>query len=219
MSSAYDHEPRSSAGKFLRLTAKDQSVIVRLASEPYREPKVWREGIKAPMEDDKVAALTPDQWVKILRETDYRVSEVYSWAVIDRTDGKARIFSGAPSVYKNIKAYAQMEEWGDPTTYDIKITRTEDPGKNYYTVIAMPDKSFLNEKDQLMVEALDIETDLPNARLTSEDQVDKLGEEFQPSPSDENVDLPADDDFKPKKEDVVIEDIPEGEVSLDDIPF
>lgn len=211
MGNAYDHEPRSNPGMFLRLTSKDQSVQIRLASEPYREPQVWKESGEPPLEDEKTGALTEDQWARIMGDPDYRLSERYSWIVIDRDDGKARLFSGTPSVYKNIKAYAQMDEWGDPTQYDFKITRTEEPGRNYYAVIAMPNKAPITDREALAAEAIDVRTLVPNARLTTDEQIDHISDEYQGTPQTK-VD-------KPVVPDVVITDIGDEPISLDDIPF
>src|SRR5579875_2334418 len=130
----YDFEPTSTRSSFLRLKSKGESVKIRIASKPYREPKVWKEGERAPMKDENAAKLTEEQWARIMGDPDYNVTEVFSWVVIDRKDGQAKIFSGAPSVYKAIGALAKKEEWGDPSGYDIEITRTEQPGPSYYKV-------------------------------------------------------------------------------------
>jgi hypothetical protein len=225
MSNAYDHEPRKTAGKFLRLASKDQSVKIRIATEPYREPVVWLEGRKDPLKAEELSGLSMDQWAKIMGNPDYNVNERYSWGVIDRTDGKARIFSVSPGVYRSVRDYAQdMEDWGDPTQYDFTITRTEEPGRNYYTVKPSPNKSPISERESIMVEDLDIAKELPLARIpseTGEEQVDYISDEYQGRDNaGDGVDEPA---LKPsnkvRKDDVVIEDIGDEPVNLDDIPF
>lgn len=233
MSNAYDRDPKTGSSQFLRLKSKDESVVLRIASEPYREPKVWKLGEQKPMADENAANLTDKQWAAILREADYNVTEVFSWQVIDRADGKAKVFSGTPGVYKKIKAYAEQEQWGDPTEYDIQITRTEEPGPSYYDVMALPDKNELTVPELEAINGLDMSKLLPNARPSNEAQIDDLPEELsgvsaKDSPGKAKARATADkikkqadepEEEEEPEEDVVIEDIGEGPINLDDIPF
>src|SRR5258708_28463629 len=216
--SDYDREPSTGSRQFLRLKSKDDSVIIRVASAPYREPKVWKVGEQKPMADENSARLTEEQWAAIMREPDFNVTEVFSWKVIDRSDGKPKIFSSTPGVYKKFKAYAEMKEWGDPKEYDIKITRTEDPGPGYYDVMALPDKTPLSEAERDAVDSLDITKLLSNARLSSNPQIDDLSEEFT-GPVKKTVSKEPEELEEPEEPDVVIEDIGDGPINLDDIPF
>lgn len=223
--SDYDFEPRSAKSQFLRLKDKGQSVTVRIASRPYREPKVWKEGVNTPLEDEKAAALTPEQWARIMGDPDYNVTEVFSWIVIDREDGQAKVFSTTPGVYKSIKEYAQTEQWGDPQRYDIKITRTEEPGRGYYTVQPFPDKSDLTDKEKAMVEKIDMRSLQANARALNETQLDDISDFLdQNNTPKAEADVPDMEGPKPQPsaeapKDVVIEDIGDEPINLDDIPF
>lgn len=172
----YDFEPKAGKSIFLRLKDKDQKIVVRLASKPYREPKVWKEGVTAPMKDEQVTGLSEAQWVRIMSDPDYNVTEVFHWIVIDREDGNAKIFTSTAGVYKSIKEYAQKEQWGDPTRYDIEITRTEQPGRGYYSVSPYPDKDDLSNDDMQLVEAIDITDKIPNARALTDRQLDDTSE-------------------------------------------
>jgi len=225
MGSAYDHEPRRAPSPYLRLGNKDDSVTIRIASEPYREPKVWlgEPPSAKPVDSVEIALWTPETWADVMRDptTDYNINEAYSWVVIDRSDGRAKVFSGSPSVYKNIKNYATMPEWGDPKEYDIKITRTEDPGRNYYTVMALPNKSALTADEKTLVGALDMSTLSPNARLLTEPQIDAVGNpedhvDVRTFPTIENT-MKHTPGVADKKD--AVAEVSDEPINLDDIPF
>jgi hypothetical protein len=173
----YDFEPKAGKSLFLRLKDKDQVINIRLASKPYREPKVWKtEPGSPPMKDELVSELTEAQWFKIMKNPDYEIKEAFHWLVVDRDDGEVKIFTATATVYKKIKEYAQKPKWGDPTKYDIEVKRTEEPGSGYYSVSPDPDKSDLTDNELFDVRSLKIEEKIPNARLLSEKQVDDISE-------------------------------------------
>lgn len=205
--SDYEFEPREAPSVFLKLKEKGDKILIRLASVPYREPKVWKIDVRPPLETDKMLALTEEQWRQMYREPDYNITETFSWKVIDRESGQAKIFTGTAGIYKNIKKFAEMEAWGDPKTYDLQIERTENPGVNYYAITPLPNKEILSAKEQKLVDELDINDKLPAARKLTEVQVDHIPEmgEDQPAPP-------------PVKEDIVIQNLDEP-INLDDIPF
>lgn len=219
MADDYGRDPRSGSGQYLALKTKDEVVIIRIASAPYREPKVWKEGERKPAANDAVAGYTEAQWAAIMANPDFNVTEVFSWKVIDRADSKPKIFSSTPGVYKKIKAFAQQEQWGDPKTYDIQIKRTEDPGPGYYDVMALPNKTEITEKEQEAVDSLEMTKLSPNARLSSNPQIDDLSDEYTkpkaPDAPEEGTDGPAPE----AEEEIVIEDIGDEPINLDDIPF
>lgn len=221
----YDFEPREAPSVFLTLKNKGDKVLIRIASAPFREPKVWKTDTKEPpMADENVLKLTEDHWRTIYRDPQYTVSEVFHWKVIDREAGIARIFSGTAGVYKQIKKYATMQGWGDPTGYDLQIERTEQPGPSYYQVTAIPDKTPLTESEQKLVDAIDMHEKKPVARKLSEVQVDYIPEMGNPTAEEDSVPPESIDDItKPtpstQKDDVVIEDIGDEPINLDDIPF
>lgn len=218
----YDFEPRQAPSVFLSLKEKGDTVTVRLASSPYREPKVWKEGVRTPMKPDDVTKLTQKYWVAMMRDPEFNIAEVFHWVVIDRDSGQAKIFSSTAGVYKSIKKYAEMDAWGDPRTYDLQVERTENPGPGYYQVTALPNKDLLDDKQQADAAALlvQISEKLPAARKISEVQVDYIDEMDQ---SLDSVTPPEDDKPAPSepKDDIVIEDVTDGStpINLDDIPF
>lgn len=212
--SDYDFEPRKAPSIFLKLTERGDKIKIRLASAPYREPKVWKEGVKTPMKPEDVVNLTQEHWIAMFRDPEFNIAEVFHWVVIDRDSGQAKIYSGTGGVYKSIKKYAEMEDWGDPTTYDLEIERTENPGPGYYQVTALPNKDILDDKHKADAAALliQIKEKLPAARKINETQVDYIDDMDQSAEAEAQV--------KPKpKLDVVIENVEDTAINLDDIPF
>jgi hypothetical protein len=234
--SDYDFEPKSAPSQFIRLKKKGDSTKVRIAGRPYRLPQVWKEGIKAPLDAEEVLKLTAEQWYKILASPDYSVSETFCWAVIDRADNKPRILQASQGVFKSIKEFAADEDWGDPTGYDIKIVRTEEPGRGYYGVTPLPNGKPLTETEKEEVDKLDFNELLPSARPTGEEQIDDKVDAYIEQMANDSDDsspktghdqaeetankLRVKETFKPEeKEDIVIEDISDEPINLDDIPF
>lgn len=172
----YDFEPKTGKSTFLKLKEKGDSIVIRLITPPYREPIIWKEGNNKPLDEEQTANLNEKQWFAFMRDPDYSINESYHWGVIDRSDGIARIFTGTTGIYKSIKEYAQMQQWGDPTRYDIEITRTEEPGRGYYKVTPYPDKSEPTDSEIEGVDNLNIADKKKNARLTSEPQLDDISE-------------------------------------------
>lgn len=199
MQGAYDREPMSAPSKFLKLADKGDNVRLRILSEPFREPRVWVESTKKFIDRDQIGRFTQDDWIGILREPDYTVNEVYHWVVKDRSDNKIKIFSGTAGIYKKIKKYATTEDWGDPQMYDIVVTRTEQPGTNYYTVEAMPNKSTPTDEEFEQALTIDITKEIPIARLNSAPQLDDIDTTDQAvadnSSSDSGIDQISEEDI------------------------
>lgn len=172
--SDYDYEPKAKPSKFLRLKDKGQVVKVRIASKPYRNVKVWKEGIREPMSDEQAAQMDAEAWYKTLADPDSSVTENFVWAVIDREDNQPRYLQATAGIYKSIKEYAAHSDWGDPTSYDITITRTEQPGRGYYSVMPSPNKTILQTGELEKIKTLDFAKDMPNARPVSEKQIDDI---------------------------------------------
>jgi hypothetical protein len=168
----YDYVPKSGSSEFLSLKSKGDSINIRLTGSPVREYKVWREGEKTPIEDEKIAKLDEERIDSLRKEINeatgekkYRVSEQFTWVVIDRDDANsAKVYTGASSVFNKIKAYAQNAKWGDPTKYDFTITRTEQPGTNYYDVMADPSKSELTAAERDDAAQIDLGSIRPFAK-------------------------------------------------------
>lgn len=125
--SGYDYDPVSNS-PYLRLTSKGDKVKIRLVSTP----------------------------IHFTEEYEGKEGEKFAWIVIDRSTGEVKAFKGGVMIYKAIKTYFLDEDWGDPTKYDLTITRTEEKG-NYYTVSPSPKKSDITEEEKKEIEEADID--------------------------------------------------------------
>jgi hypothetical protein len=112
----YDSVPEPSTGIYFRLTSKGQTARLRLVSEPYLFVDHLPDG----------KPLNKAAWIAILKEM-----------VDGKPSKRVVIFQAGPMVLYSVRDLARSEEWGDPTQYDLQITRTEEAGK-YYTVLPMP---------------------------------------------------------------------------------
>lgn len=231
MSDDYDFDPRETPSIYLKLKKQGDKILIRIASPPFREPKVWRMEGGAPLSPTETVKLTEKHWQALYRDPEYNLTEAFHWKVINRETGQAQIFTGTAGVYKHIKKFAETPGWGDPKTYDLAIERTESPGPSYYTVTPMPDKASLSDKEEALIEAIDMDEKLPAARRLSEPQIDHIPEmDDQSVPPEEEKDpvgpghavaKATAHKLKPSKQedDIFIEDIGDETINLEDIPF
>ncbi len=146
----YDYEPKDT-GLYLKLKKKGDRAKIRLTSVP----------------------------IHFQEDFEGKANERFAWVVIDKTDPKdirARAFKAGVMVYKLIKELALNEDWGDPTGYDLTITRTEEQG-NYYTLTPSPNKSPLSDDEKQLVKDADI-----NLQTMFKVDVDKGTKTFGDSP-------------------------------------
>jgi len=119
----YDYSPPTSGGKYLRLKNKGDSAVFRIVSNPC--------SFYANIVDGKTGENLRKQrfgWIVAHKEQDAE----------KKTKITIRGFEAGVGIYLCIKKFAEMEdEYGDPRTYDIKITRTENAG-SYYDVVVLP---------------------------------------------------------------------------------
>ena len=116
--SVYDeHQPKDAGGGlYLRLN-DGETARLRIASEP------------------------------VIYDSEYqgRVSTKYAWVVYNIEKEVAQVFQQSATFFKNLANYAKDPEYGDPTKYDIKVTREGTgtdtvyhitPGRNSYDLSA-----------------------------------------------------------------------------------
>jgi hypothetical protein len=126
----YEHEPADNS-VYLKIEP-NSSARLRLASAPILFVDTFDDGTKA------------DRW---------------GWIVILKTvvDGKpvrtVKAFKAGVMIYKAIRALATNEEWGDPSGYDVTITRTGSGKETKYTVVPSPAKSMTDEEKKLVADA------------------------------------------------------------------
>lgn len=230
----WDRKPREPGSIWLKLKAKGDKIRIRIAASPYREVQIWpseRGGQR--LDQEMVNAFTEGQWVSVMSNPDWNVSEVYYLLVIDRADSQPKIYTTSGAVYGKIRDFATDPEWGNPMGYDITVERTEDPGKSYWKVTPSPMKSELMSSELKLVESL-IDKLSPGALPANSPQPDDIGDNVtaEPLPWDKplgtspgvthtvepSTPLP---EPKPKNQvdDIVIEDLGDEPINLDDIPF
>lgn len=71
----------------------------------------------------------------------------YQSLVIDRGDGVVKILEAGTSVFSQIRDFATDPDYGDPTTYDIKIKKSGSGRETKYSVVAVPNKIPLTEDE------------------------------------------------------------------------
>jgi hypothetical protein len=68
----------------------------------------------------------------------YKVQIGFFYAVLDRADGKAKIFKTKPSIRIALEQFEETDE--DFIDYDYLIVRTQQPGAGYYSMKAVDSK-------------------------------------------------------------------------------
>lgn len=75
------------------------------------------------------------------------ISTKYAWVVWNVEDKTAQIMQLPVTGYRQIAAFAADDDYGDPTQYSFKITRTGTGLETKYNVVPSPKKSSLAELD------------------------------------------------------------------------
>jgi hypothetical protein len=119
--SGYDASAGGSGGLWLRLKEKGEKVRLRLVTPPCRYQDTFEDKVTGVKETKRRVS-----WLAILKE-------VVNGEAVKRVV----IFTNGPMVYGILKDLSEDENWGDPTTYDVTIERTEESGK-YYVVTPLP---------------------------------------------------------------------------------
>lgn len=80
----------------------------------------------------------------------------YAWKVYNHDAEAGMVFQQAVTGYRAIAAYAQDEDWGDPTTYDLKVSR-DGTGKNTkYHITPVPNSKPLTKDQQAKADEVDL---------------------------------------------------------------
>lgn len=115
------------SGGDLYLKLKDgESVKLRIASEP----------------------------VIFTNEFDGKISERFAWVVFNRNENKAQVYAAGKSVYGQIADL--VDEWGEPTTFDVTIKRTGEGLDTRYGVVPSPKSEDLTKEEQEQVANVDL---------------------------------------------------------------
>lgn len=69
----------------------------------------------------------------------------YAWIIWNRDEGKAQILAGGKSIFNQIADL--VDDWGEPTEFDVNIKRTGTMLETRYSVNPLPKSDNLTEKE------------------------------------------------------------------------
>lgn len=242
MDDAWGRKTKEMPSVWLKLKHKDENARVRIGAAPLREINVWpadENAARKPLDAVTQNSLSDGQWMSLMRNPEWRVQEQFVILCIDRADGNAKIMRIAPSAYEKIQNLVNNPEWGDPTSYDITVTRTESPGKAYWDIAPSPNKTILTTAERALIDKLDLAKLLPSALPANVPQPDDIDENTvpEPLPWEHPVPIRATAPLAPpptepetppyvdpgpqpgQVDDTIVEDIGDEPINLDDIPF
>jgi hypothetical protein len=125
------------------------------------------------------------------QEFDGNVTTRYAWVVWNYGEKKAQVFSQGVSVFKQLSDL--VEEWGEPTEYDITIKRTGEMLETRYSVTPSPKSIGLSADDKKACAAVDLLSAV-NGRWLKDFLEDKDNrDEIVPMPSDDDAPLDLND--------------------------
>lgn len=75
------------------------------------------------------------------------ISTKYAWTAWNVAEKKAQVLQLPVTAYRQIAALATDDEYGDPTKYSLKITRTGTGVETKYSVVPSPNKTELKDLD------------------------------------------------------------------------
>lgn len=126
MSIYQTHKP-AGGGDSLFLKLKDgESVKIRIASEP----------------------------AVYVQTFDENVSTRYAWVVFNRNEKRAQVFSQGVSVFRQLADL--VEEWGEPTSFDLTVKRTGEMLETRYSVTPAPKSVDLTPEEQAECDKIDL---------------------------------------------------------------
>lgn len=113
--------PVSNSGVYLRLKSKGDKARIRIASRPLKFTEHYPEKDGKPAKD----------------ATAYGLIVIHKELVNGKPVASVKAFKAGPMIYALLYDLVNNPDWGDPTQYDVEITRTETEGR-YYTVQPLP---------------------------------------------------------------------------------
>lgn len=200
----WDYQPSGGNNLFVQLNKKDDTARVRIIGEVVHADKYW--------DGQRYQNWSEDSGIP-KEESKKR----FMFCVLARNeDGSTsvKLLETGVSLYSKIKAIKKDEEWGDPETYDIRITRTEESPADFYSVAPLPSNAGpITDEEKEMLEKSEWTENRRRLELLL-----GIKKEPQASSGDEELDLEnaPDNDQIDVDEAVGAEDTDNGE---DDLPF
>lgn len=139
----YDAEARAGGGIHFRLRGEERTARLRLVSTALRYTDVFEDKKKG-----ETKQLRRIAWLAILRE-----------AVGPNITERVVIFHAGPQVYGAIKELDESDDWGDPQTYDINVTRKGEGLNTEYVVTPCPKPTIgpITKEQKLLVKEAGID--------------------------------------------------------------
>lgn len=82
------------------------------------------------------------------------VTTKYAWVVWNRKDNKAQVFQGGKSIFNQLADL--VEEWGEPTDFDVTIKRTGTMLETRWSVSPAPKSDPLTKEQQAECDKVDL---------------------------------------------------------------
>ncbi|MDQ0923307.1 hypothetical protein QF038_001815 [Pseudarthrobacter sp. W1I19] len=133
-----------------------------------------------------------------------KVSTRYAWVIWNFTEEMAQVWQASVTSFKAVQALAVNEEWGDPTQYNINITREGTGKETTYAITPSPNRNPLTVEQSDAAANLDLFEVVENAIPLSQ-LVDEGTELPVPAKRTERDNIPTDDQVT--------------KINIDDIPF
>lgn len=211
-----DAQKTVGGGRFLQFGPKDKgkTLTLRLVSKPHFVTQHWvlgADGKQSPVICGEKECVYCGDKVPANERLDKKVQ--FGWIVVDREDGQVKLFKGAFMIAKDIQALSKDEAWGNPMTYDLKITRTEETGSYYKTMPVPQGMGDITAEEKKAVEEANIDL---KKELVGSKESKTVGNysDLETADAVEGTPVAPEGEATPKNE--VEESM---EVDVDDIPF
>lgn len=130
--SIYDTHKPAGGGMYLKIADKE-TVRVRIASEP----AIYESEGK----NDK---------------GEVQLSTRYAWLVWNQDEQAPQVLQMSATFFRSLATLYKDPDWGDPTGYDIKITREGTGLNTTYSVVASPNREPLGPEAKKALDGIDL---------------------------------------------------------------
>ena len=141
-----DYEAPAGSSRYMKF--KDGDNVFRILDSAVTGMELWinhrpvRKRMSDPFTREELESADPERDGGIGKPKHF-----WAFPIIDRSDSTVKILEVTQrSVQDGIKGLVDDEDWGDPTKYDIKVSRSVVKERTTYLVSSKPTKS-LSEKE------------------------------------------------------------------------
>ncbi len=159
--------PPTGSGNFFTLE-DGKTARIRIQSAPF----IYRDEFKQ-----------PDGTIKY--------SNRYAWLIYNHDEGKAQVLKQSGTFFSSVAAIAKDIDYGQPTEYDIKVTRTGTGTDTRYQIVPAPKTIELTSTMLEAIASLDVVADSKESSITPLVEYMKNGSKFNHTGDVILKDLPA----------------------------